>query len=164
MFNNFSGVCHRRDELRRHEGADFNLLESRCGERRDPGLLGLGRHQVVRVLQPVARPDLADVHLAHDGILAPGPMRFSIRPMANPQAAAPTANASSTQSAACQLPERDAIQAMAIGPRNCPHCEACMTMPFEVPMCCGVRGCTRLPAEIEAGMIPAPVAKASTSA
>ena len=27
-------------------------------------------------------------------------------------------------------------------PKNCPSCEACMTMPLPVPMCCGLRACT----------------------
>src|ERR1051326_1961686 len=71
LLNNLSGIGHRRDQLRRHERADLDLGEPGAGERADPGLLRFRRHQVLGVLQAVARPDFADLDLGHAAILAP---------------------------------------------------------------------------------------------
>src|SRR5262249_9042462 len=57
------------DQLRRHKGAHLDLAEARRGHGGDPRLFRLGRHQVMRVLQPVARADFADVDLSHGAIL-----------------------------------------------------------------------------------------------
>ena len=46
-------------------------FEAGRGEGADPGLLRLGGHQVLGVLQPVARADFADVDLSH-GVLREG--------------------------------------------------------------------------------------------
>src|SRR5687767_1991479 len=155
--DNLRGVGHGRDQLRRHERADLDFLQAGRGERRDPRFLRLGRHEVMGVLQPVARADFANVHV-HDLIL------FSIMPIAMPQSAAPAANASSAHRLACQPPKWVAIQASASGPRNWPIWEACITMPLAVPMCCGVRACTGRPANTHAGITPMAVENTSTSA
>src|ERR1044072_1353757 len=59
LLTNLSGSAHRRDQLRRHERADLDLGEPGAGERADPGLLRFRRHQVLGVLQAVARPLVA---------------------------------------------------------------------------------------------------------
>ncbi len=74
-------VGHGRNQLGRNERADLDLAQPRVGERADPGLLRLGGHEVLRVLQAVARPDFADVDVRH-AVSAP---RFSstTRPVPN---------------------------------------------------------------------------------
>jgi hypothetical protein len=64
--NDFARVRHRGNQLGRNERSDFDFLDA-CGrERADPALLRLGRHQVLGVLQPVARADFADMDVAHE--------------------------------------------------------------------------------------------------
>src|SRR3989442_3656114 len=68
MLHYFCRVCHGRNQLGRHEGADLDLLQSRGRQRGDPGFLRRGRHHVLGVLQPVARADFANVNLGHGWI------------------------------------------------------------------------------------------------
>jgi len=71
FLNDLAGVCHGRDQPGRNEGAHLDLAQAGAGERADPGLLGLGWHEVLGVLQAVTRPDFANMDLGHAAILAP---------------------------------------------------------------------------------------------
>src|SRR5688572_26207607 len=159
--DNVSGVGHRRDEPRRHERADFDLFQAGRCERGDPGFLRLGGHQVLCVLQSVAGAYFANVYFPCQGLSHGDLILVSIMPIAMPHATEPAANASSAQRLASQPPKRVAINARASGPRNWPICDACMTIPLPVPMCCGVRAWTGMPEKTDAGMTPAKNVKAS---
>src|SRR6185436_286794 len=128
------------------------------GQRADPDLLGLGGHQVLLVLQAVARADLADVHFAH------GERLRSKRPTAMPAATPTAASASITCSEAPQPPARAAIQATRTGMMNWASCDACMIMPLVVPMCCALRACTGATENTAGGISPPSTEKASAAA
>src|SRR4051812_4870066 len=81
LLNDYAGVRHGRNQLWRNEGADLDLAQAGAGEGADPGLLGLGRHEVLGILQAIARPDFADVDLGHAAILA---LRRSVRGLRRP--------------------------------------------------------------------------------
>src|SRR6185295_19744230 len=136
--------------------------QPRFGEGADPLLLCRRRHQVLGVLQAVARSDFANHDFAHAGILDPATRR-SIAERAKPHAPAPAAKSSITHSDASQPPKRDAIQAMASGPKNCPTFEACWTIPVPVAMCWGERACTGRPEKMEAGISALQKENTSTS-
>ena len=63
MRNDFSGIRHLRDQLRRHEGADFDFAQSGCRGRADPFLFVFGRHELLGVLQTVAWPYFTDQNI-----------------------------------------------------------------------------------------------------
>jgi hypothetical protein len=78
MLDDVAGVSHCWDELRRDEGADFDFAQSCGGEGADPRLLRLGRHEVLGVLQAVARAHLADMNVRHDQAAVTGSLSSTI--------------------------------------------------------------------------------------
>ncbi len=65
--NDFGGVRHLRQQLRRNERADFDFGDARRGFAANPVALGCGRKNSGDTLQSVARADFPDPDL--------GPMR-----------------------------------------------------------------------------------------
>ena len=62
--DDLGSIGELRQQVRRHEAADFDLAQATGRQRRDPRLLRGRRHDRLDALQAVARPHFADENVA----------------------------------------------------------------------------------------------------